>query len=204
MSGVGGLLRADAGCAGRWEEARSGRAEASPPGLPRWSGGFCTRSAGSPSLPPPGSSRWSVGFCTSECLRGQTPPTGLPRSGGLGTRGVLRRSSALVQKPPLHRAKPGEGGPTRDLHFMCKNPPLHRDEPGGGGTRRGPYLVQKPSVHRGEPGGAMRRCPIVDLALRARRRTLLSVSCRCARGTVFASCRARGTDAASHSASGPR
>src|SRR5207244_3939233 len=59
---------------------------------------------------------------------------------------------ALVQKPALHRGKPGGGEEGRALALVQK-PALHRDKPGGGEEGRALALVQKPPLHRDKPGG---------------------------------------------------
>src|SRR6266508_3589617 len=70
-----------------------------PPGWPRWSGGLRLRVGGAPHRPagaqasaPPGPARWGR------------------RRGGLPGGGKEGEAALLVQKPPLHRGKPGGGG----------------------------------------------------------------------------------------------
>jgi hypothetical protein len=47
-----------------------------------------------------------------------------------------RRTASLVQKPSLHRGKPG-GGKEGGRPLLVQKPPLHRGKPGGGPVQAG-------------------------------------------------------------------
>ncbi len=83
-----------------------------PPGLPRWSGGFCTRTVGPLLFRPHRACPGGAGACASALgERRTTPLVHKPRSTGASPVGTTDGASqVLVHKPPLHRGKPGGGG----------------------------------------------------------------------------------------------
>src|SRR6266542_1434683 len=119
-----------------------------PPGLPRWSVGFCTREAALVRPPPPGLPRWSEGFCT----RGAAPAYPSPPPPGQARWGVEARKPSLVQKPTLHRGKPG-GGRTQSLAAPTGLAPVER----GLLHQRGGSRLPKPPSTGASPVGGSRR-----------------------------------------------
>src|SRR5262245_13229635 len=63
------------------------------------------------------------------------------------------RRSPLVQKPSLHRGKPGGGREGEARRFLCTSPCSTGASPVGTTDERLTFLVQKPTLYRGEPGG---------------------------------------------------
>src|SRR6266542_2842704 len=82
-----------------------------PPGLPRWSEGFCTRGETAPTL-----------FLSTSPRSTETSSVGAGRS----TQPLLAEASA----PPRQARWGRDAEPSRCL----QKPPLHRDKLGGGGT----------------------------------------------------------------------
>jgi len=144
--------------------ARLAHAEPPPPGVPRWSRGFCTRRAGLSSPPPPGlrtpnrPHRACPGGAEASAQEGRGPPFSAPTGLVPVERGLVhqRGGSALPQRccasSPSTGARP-VGATEGASHPLVHKPTLHRGKPGGGGEGVPALLVHKPPLHRDKPGG---------------------------------------------------